>query len=65
MFSSYDFNKHENLGKVVSPVVTNGISQKFPRATFRSGITEPLIISLYIEADLTNAYHGCCHELQQ
>ena len=70
-FSSYDFNRHENLGKAVSLVVTNGISPRFPRATFRSGITEPLIISLYIEADFnkraswvlpgapTTAYNKC------
>ena len=51
MFSLYDINSHENLGKAVSPIATNGISPKFPRATFGSGITEPIIISLYVEAD--------------
>ena len=51
LFSLYDFNSHENLGKGISPIFTNGIFPKIPRTTFRSGITEPPIISLYIEAD--------------
>lgn len=64
-FSLHDFNSHGNLGKAVSPIVTNGISPKLPRSTFRSGITRPPIISLYIKLILTNAHRGCCRELQQ
>lgn len=51
VFLLYDFNSHEILWNALSPIATNGISPELPRATFWSGITDPPIISLYIEAD--------------
>ena len=51
VFTLYDSNRHENLGKAVPPIITNGVSPKFQRATFQSVITDPPIISLKVEAD--------------
>ena len=51
VFTLYDSNSHENLGKAVPPIVTNGVSPKFQRTTFQSVITDRPIISLKVEAD--------------
>lgn len=40
VFSWYDSNNYENLGKAVSTIATNGVSPKFLRATFRLDSTE-------------------------
>ena len=54
MFSLHDFYSHENLGKAVSAIVANGpnrLSPKVHRAALGSGIGEPPILSLPVEAD--------------